>query len=287
MSAWNLPKKPIFVDELPRNVPKPSYPRDWKVPHGDYYVFSKKTTRACVIIPVINEGQNIRIQLKRMMHLGLMKQTDVIIVDGGSTDGSVAPQLCKSMGARCLLIKQDEGKLSAQLRMGYAYALISKYQGIITIDGNNKDSVESIPLFVEALEQGFDYAQASRFVRGGRGVNTPLLRLLAIRCVHAPLVSLAAGRRFSDTTQGFRGYSSKYLTHPGVQPFRDVFQSYELLAYLSTRASQLGLLTTEVPTERRYPPDGPMPTKIRSLRGYFGLMKILIFLLAGKYNPTC
>ena len=285
MRVWNSPEEPTSADMPPGTVPQPSYPRDWQVPHGDYIVFAEKATRNCVVIPVINEGEKLRVQLKKMRHLKQVKQTDVIIVDGGSTDGSVTTDLCRSMGVRSLLIKRDKGRLSAQLRMGYAYGLISGYHGIITIDGNNKDSVESIPLFVEALEAGFDYAQASRFLPGGSGVNTPWLRLLAIRCIHAPLVSLAAGRRFSDTTQGFRGYSAAYLKHPAVQPFRDVFQTYELLAYLSARASQLGLRTTEIPTERRYPTKGPLPSKIRSLRGYVELLKILACLLAGKYNP--
>ena len=72
---------------------------------------------------------------------------------------------------RALLTKTGPGKLSAQLRMGYAYALDQGYEGVVTIDGNGKDSVEAIPLFVEALDEGIDYAQASRFVTGGRAVK--------------------------------------------------------------------------------------------------------------------
>jgi hypothetical protein len=168
--------------------------------------------------------------------------------------------------------------------MGYAYAMDEGYEGVVTIDGNGKDSIESIPQFLAALADGIDYAQASRFIAGGKGINTPRSREWAIKLVHAPLLSLAAGRRFTDTTQGFRAYSRRYVTHPGVQPFRDIFCTYELLAYLTVRASQLGLRVVEIPTIRSYPPTGRVPTKITA-HGTLALIAILLRTVIGQYHP--
>ena len=61
--------------------------------------------------------------------------------------------------------------------------------------------------------------------------------------------------------------------------------TYELLAYLSTRASQLKLKTCEVPVTRAYPNEGKIPTKISPMKGNAELMKILLANAAGKYNP--
>ena len=48
-------------------------------------------------------------------------------------------------------------------------------KGIITIDGNNKDDPEAIPHFIESLNKGIDFVQASRFIKGGKGrKNVPL-----------------------------------------------------------------------------------------------------------------
>jgi len=263
----------------------PEYDPLWQIPNARYCVSFDRRTRYCVVIPVINEGEKIRKQLIQMKDLGLTDTADIIIADGGSTDGSLDFSFLESVGVRALLEKKDDGKLSAQLRIGYAYALHEGYEGIITVDGNGKDSVDSIPLFIESLDRGVDYVQGSRFVPGGKAINTPKIRFLAIHLMHAPLVSLAAHRRLTDTTNGYRAYSKKYLMHPDVQPFRALFQTYELLAYLSARASRLGLIVEEVPVTRAYPGKGPVPTKISSVRGNFLLVQILFRLLSGGYNP--
>ena len=52
-----------------------------------------------------------------------------------------------------------------------------------------------------------------------------------------------------------------------MAPFRDVFDTYELLAYLPIRAGQLGIPTGEVPVRRSYPDDGAIPTKIHGISG--------------------
>jgi dolichol-phosphate mannosyltransferase len=266
-------------------ISAPAWPRGWQIPAGSLACSFPRRSRYCTIIPVINEGSKLLGQLERMRAAKVMELTDIIIADGGSSDGSNDLTVLDRFGVRALIIKRDTGKLSAQLRQGYAYALQEGYEGVITIDGNGKDSVESISAFAAALDAGADYAQASRYIPGGKAVNTPLVRHVAIRLIHAPMVSLAAGKRFTDTTQGFRAYSRRYLLHPDVQPFRDIFQTYELLAYLSVRATRLGLKAVEIPTTRAYPASGPTPTKISAVRGNLELIGILLDVLRGAYNP--
>ncbi|RPA68470.1 glycosyltransferase family 2 protein [Cyclobacteriaceae bacterium YHN15] len=243
----------------------------------------KKQVHA-VVIPVINEGERIQRLLTKMFHLEIHKKADIIIVDGGSTDGSLNQKSLKENGIAFLIKKTGPGKLSSQLRCAYAFALIQGYKGIITIDGNDKDDPKDIPAFIDALDNGFDFVQASRFVKGGIGINTPLSRLLAIKFIHAPFLSFASGFKWTDTTQGFRGYSSRMLLDPKVAPFRDVFSGYELLAYLSYRIPKLGYKCIELPTSRIYPKD-EVPTKISWLRGNMDLMAVLLKTVMGKYNP--
>src|SRR5690606_15134684 len=126
--------------------------------------------------------------------------------------------------------------------------------------GNGKDGLDAIASFVAKLDDGYDYVQGSRYIAGGRAINTPLDRYLAGRLIHAPIVSLASGQRFTDTTNGFRAYSRRALLDPRVQPFRSLFEVYSLLFYLSIRIPKLGYRAIEIPVERSYPPKGKTPT---------------------------
>lgn len=247
--------------------------------------YTAKHSDYCLLIPVINEGARILTELGRAQRAGIDRLCDIIICDGGSTDGSVTNDTLPLYGVNSLLVKTGPGKQGAQLRMGLYFALERGYKGVLTIDGNNKDSIEDVPEFLAKLREGYDLVQGSRFIKGGHAINTPPVRYAAVRLIHAPLISLGARQWFTDTTNAYRAYSREYLTHPEVRPLRDVFMGYELLAYLSIRATQLGLKACEVPVTRAYPATGKTPTKISGFKGNSDLMQVLLKALAGKYNP--
>lgn len=255
------------------------------VPRFECTRYGEKKSDYIVLIPIINEGERIITELKRAKEHNISDVADIVICDGGSTDGSTEDELLKSLDVNALLVKKDEGKQGAQLRMGIWWALENGYKGIITIDGNNKDSIEDIPSFIEKLEEGFDLIQGSRFVKGGHAENTPFVRWLAVRLLHAPVISLTAHQKFTDTTNAYRGYSRRYLEDERVQPLRDIFMTYELLAYLSVRATQIGMKACEIPVSRVYPAKEKTPTKISFFKGNGNLLKILFRNARGRYNP--
>lgn len=255
----------------------------WQVPDFKMPLWLGRQHQCCVVIPVINEGGRIGSLLSRMATANIATIADIIIVDGGSTDHSLTLSTLETQGVRGLLVKTGPGKLSSQLRCAYAFALDQGYEGIVTIDGNDKDDPEAIPRFIKALNQGVDFVQASRFVAGGVAENTPMSRDFAIRFIHAPMLSSFSGHKWTDTTQGFRAYSRKMLLDSKIAPFRDVFLAYELLAYLSYRAPKLGYRCVELPTVRRYP-KGEVPTKISSFKGNLSVLQVLFRACFGAYN---
>ena len=255
------------------------------VPDFTETAFAEKSSETCLLIPIINEGSRIANELRRAKEHGVDRLCDIILCDGGSTDGSTDPETLRALGVNTLLVKTGPGKQGAQLRTGICTALQRGYTGILTVDGNDKDSVEDVPRFLEKLREGYDFVQGSRFIKGGHAVNTPPVRWLSVQLLHAPLISLAARHRFTDTTNNFRAYSRRYLAHPDVQPLRDVFTGYELLAYLSCRATRLGLRACEVPVTRAYPKGQKTPTKISFFKGNGQLLHILFTNLKGGYDP--
>lgn len=254
----------------------------WETPPFVHVSLREPRTKYAICIPVINEGERIQAQLKRME--AESRLADIVIADGGSTDGSLAAGFLKERNVRALLVKQGPGKLSAQMRMGMAYCLQEGYQGMIFIDGNNKDDPAAISQFIEWLEKGYDHVQGSRYIPGGVARNTPFLRHWGIRLLHAPLISLAAGHRYTDTTNGFRGYSARFLNDPKVSPMRNVFNEYDLHYYLAICAARLSYKIVEVPVTREYPSQGKIPTKISPIGGSLIVLKNLlqsVFLLYG------
>jgi dolichol-phosphate mannosyltransferase len=257
---------------------------DWELPAHETTVFAPRLHRYALVIPVINEGERIRNQLKAIAKLAPL--VDIIIADGNSTDGSLDADFLVSQSVRALLVKTGSGRLGAQLRMAYAWALHEGYEGIVTMDGNGKDGADAIARFVDMLEKGYDLVQGSRYVAGGQAINTPLDRYLASRLLHAPLLSLAGGKWYTDTTNGFRAYSARFLRDSRVQPFRSIFDRYALLFYLSVRAPQLGYRVIEIPVERRYPAGMPPPSKIAGWRGRFDMLGELAAVARGAFHPN-
>lgn len=261
------------------------YEKQPGVPKFECFEYAEKAKDYAVLIPIINEGDRIATELIRAQKYKVSECADIVICDGGSKDGCTEDSKLRALDVNTLLVKRDAGKQGAQLRMGFWWALKRGYKGIITIDGNNKDSIEDVPHFIEKLEEGYDLIQGSRFIKGGQAINTPFIRTVSVRLIHAPIISMTAHQKFTDTTNAYRAYSRRYLMDERVQPLRDIFMTYELLAYLSVRATQIGLNACEIPVTRAYPKTGKTPTKISFFKGNLELMRILLKNARGAYNP--
>lgn len=256
---------------------------DWQFPDFTIREFFPKKNEYCVCVFVINEGHKVQKQLKAMKKYS--NKVDIIVADGGSTDGSLEPGFLKTVNLRTLLTKTGPGKLSAQMRMAFAYVVHEGYEGVVVVDGNGKDDITAIPHFVQMLDEGYDHVQGSRFIDGGKAINTPLQRLIAVRLLHAPLITLASLHRHTDTTNGFRAYSKKLLKDKKIGLFRDIFKTYELhyhLAIESSRAKKFKLI--EIPVTREYPKKGKIPTKISPVKGSLSILYILILAITGRYR---
>ena len=69
-----------------QNNKKP--PASWQVPDYDVEEICPRRSPHAVFVFVINEGKRVQAQLRQM--LALTPAIDVIVADGGSTDGSMA-----------------------------------------------------------------------------------------------------------------------------------------------------------------------------------------------------
>lgn len=242
--------------------------------------FRPKSSRYCVAVIVLNEGERLKEQLQRMRPYATV--ADIIVSDGRSSDGSTDTVFLKSRDVRALLTTDQLG-LATATRVAIDFALAQGYDGIITLDGNGKDGVEAIPDFINALDEGFDLIQGSRFKPGGFHENTPLERYIGVRYVVAPLIALG-GYWYTDPTNAFRALSRRFLLDERLQPLRPLFVRFNLHHYLLLQAARLGFRIKEIPVRRVYPSDGSVPTKITRLETKLLFLRELLLAVMKRYD---
>ena len=254
------------------------------IPEFEQKIFFERKNKYCLLIPLFNEGERYFNQVKKMTKNKVFEKVDVVICDAGSTDGTTDPSYLEKTGHRALLTRKGKGRYSTDLKMGYSWAIEQGYCVFITVDGNDKDGTEAIDLFINKLDEGYDYVQGSRYVSGGVEVNTPFIRKAALKVINEPVMSLCAHKHLTDTTNGFRAYSKKFFEDERVLPFRKCFWGYELIYYLPIRACRLHYKTCEVPVYRGYP-KGEVPSKVGGIKGNLYQLSILHHCIWKHYNP--
>ena len=115
-----------------------------QVPTYDVAEFASKAADYCVCVFVINENGKLLKQLTAMREF--CNELDVVVADGGSTDGSTARSELEPRGVNTLLTKTGPGKLGAQMRMAFDWALNRGYRGVVTIDGNGLTQITGFPV---------------------------------------------------------------------------------------------------------------------------------------------
>jgi dolichol-phosphate mannosyltransferase len=232
--------------------------------------------RVIAIAPVLDEEIKIGHVVRRTPRDVV---DEVLVVDDGCRDRS--PEVAREQGATVLPLGRTLG-VGAALRAGYTYAVEHGYDVAVVMAGNNKDSPEEIPLLLDPIADGrADFVQGSRWLkRGANFGQMPRYRRLATR-LHPLLFSLAARRRVTESTNGFRAVRREVLTDPRIDLAQSWLDEYELEPYLYLRAIQLGWRTAEVPVTKVYPPKHVGQTKMKPITGWWSILRPILYVGLG------
>lgn len=237
---------------------------------------AERALRVLVSLFVFNEGERFGRTLSRFP---AQRPYDVLVVDDGSTDGT--PGAIENQG----FIVQRNGRnlgLGASIKRAFRYALEHDYDVLVIMAGNGKDDAAEIPrLLKPIIEDGFDFVQGSRFLKGGGHANMPFYRVFSTRFVHPIMFSILAGRWVTETTNGFRALRTAVLRDPRINWEQDWLDQYELEQYVHFKVVRLRYRRTEVPVSKIYPPRGQAYTKVKAFTGWWSMIKPVLYLGLG------
>jgi glycosyltransferase involved in cell wall biosynthesis len=200
---------------------------------GNRIAFVPENCRVSVVIPALNEAQN----LPHVLPFIPSDVEEVILVDGHSTDDTVdvARELLPSIR---IMTQPGRGKGDALLA-GFSAA---KGDIIVMLDADGSTDPAEIPAFVGVLRSGADFAKGSRFLHGGGTADMPYYRRLG-NWTFVQFVRLLFGGRYSDLCYGYNAFWRAVL------PVLDLNgNGFEIETMMNVRALRAGLKVVEVPS---------------------------------------
>ncbi|MEO6224145.1 MAG: glycosyltransferase family 2 protein [Vicinamibacterales bacterium] len=203
----------------------------------------------------------------------------VAVVDDGSTDGTA--DVIRQRGYT-VISRKVRGGAGAAIRTAYDWARAENYDVCVIISGNDKDRPDEIRRLIDPIIRGeADIVQGSRYLPGGHTHNLPFYRRAATRVVHPGLLSIVAGQRMTDTTNGYRALRLSVLDDPSMDLSPSWLDRYDLEPYLLIKAIRCGYVVKEVPVSKIYPAGSGPYTKMKGIRDWWTILRPIVFVGLG------
>ena len=206
------------------------------------------SAKIVVVIPTYNEVDNLEWVVGRLLQA--VPQTDVLVVDDGSPDGTgkVAEELAARDPRVSVLHRTEKAGLGAAYLHGFAVALERGYDVIGEMDADGSHQPEQLPRLLAALDgpPPVDLVIGARWVPGGSVVNWSRFRRAL--SVGGNLYARALlGIPVHDVTAGYRLFRATTLRSIDLSDVESV--GYCFQTDLTLRTVRAGLRVVEVPIE--------------------------------------
>ncbi len=187
------------------------------------------------VIPALNEGRNLQLLLPRL-HSVLsdlrIREYEIIVVDGGSTDDTV--QVARNLGTR--IIEQEKPGYGGALSAGFK-AVNGEY--ILTLDADLSHDPDFIRLMWEARREA-EVIVASRYIPQGSAQMPFIRQVLSI--ILNKVFTIGLSLPLHDISSGFRLYRSSTIKEMHLRS-----TDFDVLEEILIRCYAQGWRIKEVP----------------------------------------
>ena len=216
--------------------------------------------RAYVVLPAYNEEAAIGRVLDRID--AALSAADightVFVVDDGSRDGTarVVEERAARRPSVCLQKHETNQGLGPTLRDGLLAAAVAAADDdvVVTLDADDTQPPELIPVMMQRIAAGADVVIASRYEAGARTFGVPLYRRALSRAASLAFRTVLPIEGVRDFTCGYRAYRASALK-AAIQGYGDRFvdqQGFQSMVDVLLKLRGRGLTFAEVPLVLRY-----------------------------------
>jgi len=185
------------------------------------------------VIPAMNEAANLPHVFARIPDC----VTEIILVDGNSTDDTIA--VARQLRPDIRIVQQTRKGKGNALACGFAAA---HGDIIVMLDADGSTDPAEIPQFIAPLLAGADFAKGSRYASGGGSADITLIRNSGNKILGG-IVNVLFGTKFTDLCYGYNAFWRSCLPHMHV-----TCDGFEVETLINVRVARAGLNVTEVPS---------------------------------------
>ena len=202
--------------------------------------------RISIVIPALNEALNLSVVLPQLPAVH-----EVILVDGGSVDGTVMAAR-RALPSIVTVLQRRRGKGNA-LAAGF-----SRVTGdiVVMFDADGSADPAEISRFVDTLKSGADFAKGSRFTAGGGSADITRIRRGGNWALNL-VFNVSFGTRYNDLCYGYNAFWADLIplldlpdhASPAPPSGRMIWgDGFEIETIINCRFAAAGVAISEVPS---------------------------------------